>query len=335
MVEKTFVRQPLLPTTNSRFGGYSRRIDGVVVCSGIDIFFRDGQAVLGSLQDEVRCLDDAVVTGLEAQVVVGTIAPIGIGAVHAMVAPFVVNMVADFPCCFGIDVFPEHNALDSPVRVGRDEDVERIRPFAQDVVGQAADDDAGFPSRQALDDLGFIAEHFLLLRFIARCIVDVIIIDLGQQGPEETLAVFTPSSEGLRMFFAGQIEDFRIVIRDTELTGDELANIAAAAAVFTGNRNDQGAFCIFLDPSRMVFAAFDFADSMVAEEQVFNRPCHGAAQKDQRQADDGIDRNRFRQDDGRQDQGDNRLNEEGKGRIGRTCQFDGLHETQIAEARDD
>ena len=31
----------------------------------------------------------------------------------------------------------------------------------------------------------------------------------------------------------------------------------------------------------MVFAAFDFADSMVAEEQVFNRPCHGAAQKDQ------------------------------------------------------
>ena len=130
------------------------------------------------------------------------------------------------------------------------------------------------------------------------------------------------SAEGLCDYFA-------------ELPGDELANIAAAAAVFTGNRNDQGAFCIFLDPSRMVFAAFDFADSMVAEEQVFNRPCHGAAQKDQRQADDGIDRNRFRQDDGRQDQGDNRLNEEGKGRIGRTCQFDGLHETQIAEARDD
>ena len=75
------------------------------------------------------------------------------------------------------------------------------------------------------------------------------------------------------MFFAGQIEDFRIVIRDAELTGDEFADIAAAAAVFTGNRNDQGAFCIFLDPSRMVFAAFDFADSMVAEEQVFNRPC--------------------------------------------------------------
>ena len=323
------------PTTNSRFGRCRRCGDGVVVGCGVDVLFGDGQAVLSGLQDEVGGLDDAVVTGLEAQVVVGAIAPIGVGAVHAVVAPFVIDVVADFPRLVGIDVFPEHDALDGPVRVGRDEDVERIRPFAQDVVGQAADDDAGFPSRQALDDFRFIAEHFLLLRFIARCIVDVIIIDLGQQGPEETLAVFAPSSEGLRMLFAGQIEDFRIVIRDAELTGDEFANIAAAAAVFTGNRNDQGAFCIFLDPSRMVFAAFDFADSMVAEEQVFNRPCHGAAQKDQRQADDGIDRNRFRQDDGRQDQGDNRLNEEGKGRIGRTCQFDGLHETQIAEARDD
>ena len=246
-----------------------------------------------------------------------------------------VDVVADFPRCFGIDVFAEHDALDGPVRVGRNEDIEGIRPFAQDVVGQAADDDARLPFCQSLDDFGFIAEHFLLLRFIARRVVDIIVIDLGQQGAEHALAVFTPGSEGLRMFFAGQIEDFRIVIRDTELTGDELANIAAAAAVFTGNRNDQGAFCIFLDPGRMVFAAFDFADSMVAEEQVFNRPCHGAAQKDQRQADDGIDRNRFRQDDSRQDQGDNRLNEEGKGRIGRTCQFDGLHETQIAEARDD
>ena len=53
------------------------------------------------------------------------------------------------------------------------------------------------------------------------------------------------------------------------------------------------------------------------------------------QADDGIYRNRFRQDDGRQDQGDDRFDEEGKGCIGRPCQFDGLHEAQIAETRDD
>ena len=165
--------------------------------------------------------------------------------------------------------------------------------------------------------------------------MDVIVIDLGQQGAEQTLAVFAPGGEGLRMFLAGQIEDFRIVIRDTEFAGDELADVAAAAAVFPGNGNDQGAFGIFFDPGRMIFAPFDFANSMMTEEQVFNRPCHGAAQEDQSQADDGIDRNRFRQDDGRQDQGDDRLDEEGKRGIGRSRQFYGLHEAQIAKARDD
>ena len=305
-----------------------------MVGSRVDIFFGDSQAMLGSLQDEVGCLDDAVVTGFEAQVVVGAVAPIGIGAVHAVVAPFVIDVVADLPRLVGIDVFAEHDALDGPVRVGRNEDVEGIRPFSQDVVGQAADDDARLPFCQSLDDFGFIAEHFLLLRFIARRVVDIIVIDLGQQGAEHALAVFTPGGEGLRMFFTGQVEDFRIVIRDAELTGNELADVAAAAAVFTGNGNDQGTFCIFLDPGRMIFAAFDFTDSMVTEEQVFNRPGHRAAQEDQGQADDGIDRNRFRQDDGRQDQGDDRFDEEGKGRIGRPCQFDGLHEAQIAEARD-
>lgn len=120
-----------------------------MVGSRVDIFFGDSQAVLGSLQDEVGCLDDAVVTGFEAQVVVGAVAPIGIGAVHAVVAPFVIDVVANLPRLVGIDVFAEHDALDGPVRVGRNEDVEGIRPFAQDVVGQAADDDARLPSVRA------------------------------------------------------------------------------------------------------------------------------------------------------------------------------------------
>ena len=78
-----------------------------------------------------------------------------------MVLALAVDAVADFTGLFFIDVFTQHDALDSPVRVGRNEDVEGVGTVAQDVIGQAADDDARADLGQVTDDLRFFVEEHL------------------------------------------------------------------------------------------------------------------------------------------------------------------------------
>ena len=85
----------------------------------------------------------------------------------------------------------------------------------------------------------------------------------------------------------------------------------------------------------MTLRPLHFADGLVVEDEPFDRTCHGAAGEDEDEADDGVDRNRFAEDDGRQDEGDDGLQEEGEGRIRRARELDGLHEAEVAEAGDD
>ena len=131
--------------------------------------------------------------------------------------------------------------------------------------------------------------------------------------------------------FANHLHDFRIIERNPQFFSQTASNSATATAKFSGYGDYQRSRChiaglLWLSIQYRIFGQF------LLEQKAFDRTGQNAAGNNQSQTDNGADGNRFPQNNGCQNQCHHRLNEERKGSISRTGQFNRLHKANITKS---
>ena len=140
------------------------------------------------------------------------------------------------------EVAARHDSVDARFTRRIDKDVDGVVASGEDIVRAAADDDGAFLRGNIADDLRFGDED----RFAQRQILaGEEAAGIGRAGGEilhETVAhaLFVVGDEfiGQAALLRGQGDELFIIISDAECFGDQLADLAAAAAIFTTDGDD-------------------------------------------------------------------------------------------------
>lgn len=209
------------------------------------------------VDDELCAFLTAECGGVEAQVVILSGSPCGVGVEIVVVGALVVDLLDEFLCNLELHFFLVHHSANAILKIGGDKDVDVFRMVAQDVVGGTSDDDARVFAGKLLDDSALKGKNVFVGQLAT---VEVAAAKEGLHGVDElTYKAF--SVEVVRVgvvehagaeacLFSCLGEDVFVVVGNVEMPGNGLAYKATGGAVMTAYGDDEwGAtvhqFCVF------------------------------------------------------------------------------------------
>lgn len=193
----------------------------------------DVQLLVDEGTDELSRFVDAEYRRIDAEVVIVGTSPCA-GRVEVVVTCALCVPILDSPQrSLPVNLLGFHDASRAVVGGCRDEDADHARVFAEDVVRHAADEDSRAFACHLFDDAALQGEQVFLGQLVG---VEVAAAEEGLHCPEErvqeSLALIVPleDSASQAALFGCYREDFLIVVRDSQLFGQDVADLSAAAA---------------------------------------------------------------------------------------------------------
>jgi hypothetical protein len=194
-----------------------------------------------ALCDDVGTAVEPQSAGIEDQVVVVGICPATPRILEVVVAAAFVHLLDALLGSLSGEVIFVHDALHGILTVGGNEDAEDFRVATKHPVGTAADDDAGFAHSQGADDTALADKDGVVVgRIHGHGDALVGEDELPQLAVADILLILTHKLRGVAEPLGSLVDNVVVVVVDTQLLGQHLAQCQTTAAIFARDGDDKG-----------------------------------------------------------------------------------------------